>query len=70
MFLRKNKENIRYVARGLNWKPIFNIETGVIDDLRPDEKSILDRTGPGWEHITTLSNAKRIARWANRKESR
>jgi hypothetical protein len=52
----------------LNWAPFLGVPTGVVDDLTPDLPSRLDRTGPGWEHVTTLSNAKRIARKANRRE--
>ena len=67
-FWRKRER--RYVARDLNWRPILNVATGVVDDLQPDEPSTLNRTGVGWETVTTLSNARRIARWANRKEGR
>lgn len=67
MFRRRPK---RYVARDLNWRPILGVATGVVDDTMPERPSRLDRTGAGWEHITTLSNARRIARWANRKDYR
>jgi len=60
----------RYIARPLNWRPILNVETGVVDDLRPDEPSVIDRDGPGFKYVTTYSNAKRIARKANRIERR
>lgn len=71
MFFRKNKNaNPRYVARALDWKPLFGVETGVVDDTRPDEPSTLDRSGAGFKYVTTYSNAKRIARWANKWEGR
>lgn len=63
----------RYHARDLNWKPLLGVPTGVVDDNMKDFPSVIsseDKTGPGWEHVTTLSNAKRIARRANRLERR
>jgi hypothetical protein len=60
----------RYVARDLDWAPLFGVPTGVIDDTTPDLPSTLDRTGPGWEHVTTLSTARAVARWANRNEGK
>jgi hypothetical protein len=67
MFWRKNKDR-RYVARSLDWRPILGVETGVVDDTRPDQPSEIDKSGPGWEHVTTYSRAKSIARRANRIE--
>jgi hypothetical protein len=65
-FRRKPK---RYVATDLNW-PLLGVATGAVDDTQPHLPSTLDRTGEGWEYVTTLRNAKRIARWANRNEGR
>ena len=64
MIFRKKKDK-RYRAVKLNWKPILGVETGTVKDTRPDEPSKVDKTGPGWEFVTTYSNAKWIARWAN-----
>ena len=65
---RRPKREPRYVARRLNWRPILGVETGMVDDTRPDAPSILVREGPGFEFVTTYSAAKRIARRANRLE--
>lgn len=63
---RRGPKNKRYVARSLNWRPLLGVETGVVDDTRPHEPSNFDHDGPGFKYVTTFSNAKRIARRANR----
>ena len=61
--------NGRYYARDLN-SPFLGVPTGTVKDSTPDQPSTLDRTGTGWEYITTLHTARAIARWANRNEGR
>jgi hypothetical protein len=68
MGLFRRKRDRRYVARSLNYRPILGIETGMVDDTRPDEPSSFDHDGPGFKYVTTYGNAKRIARKANRME--
>lgn len=65
MFFRRDR-NKRYVARDLNWRPILGVRTGVVDDTQPWLPSRVVRKGAGWQYVTTLSRAKRIARHANR----
>lgn len=65
---RRKKRDQRYVARSLNWRPFLGVETGVVDDTRPDEPTAIDHDGPGFKYVTTYSNAKRLARKANRLE--
>lgn len=67
MILRRNKRAPRYVARPLNWR-VLGVETGVVDDTRPDEPSSVEHDGPGFKYVTTYGNAKRIARRANKLE--
>jgi hypothetical protein len=55
------------MARPLNLR-VLGVETGAVYDTMPNEPSTLDRTGAGWQYVTTYSNAKRIARRANRAE--
>lgn len=60
------RDNPRYVARALNWRPLLGVETGMVDDTRPDQPTSFPHEGPGFEFVTTYSTAKRIARKANR----
>jgi len=70
MIFRHNRKPKRYVAAPLDWR-FLGVKTGSVVDTQRDQPSnipqnILDE----FRFVTTYSNAKRIARWANRQEKK
>ena len=59
----------RYYAEDLN-RDFIGVPLGTVKDSTPYLPSTLDRTGTGWEYVTTLHTARAITRWANRNEGR
>jgi hypothetical protein len=55
----------RYEARECG-PPLIGVKAGCVYDLYPDEPRAFEYPEHGFKYVTTLSNAKRIARKANR----
>jgi hypothetical protein len=55
----------RYEARECG-PPLLGVKSGCVYDLRPDEPRAFEYPEHGFKYVTTLHNAKRIARKANR----
>lgn len=68
MFRRK-KYIKRYEARECG-PPLLGVKAGAVYDLRPHEPRAFEYPEHGFKYVTTLHNAKRIARKANRLDRR